>query len=70
VLKAYEEALGVPRARIEASYEVIREHGNMSSPTVLFVLERFLAQTRPTGANGLLLGLGPGFSAEGVTFRW
>jgi len=70
VLAAYEEALGVPRARIEDAYAIIREHGNMSSPTVLFVLDRFMQRTEPTGANGLLVGLGPGFSAEGVTFRW
>ena len=70
VLEAYEQALGVPRARIEDSYAVIREHGNMSSPTVLFVLRRFLDRVDETGAHGLLVGLGPGFSAEGVTFRW
>ena len=49
---------------------VLRDHGNMSSPTLLFVLERFMASTPPSGAAGLLLGLGPGFAAEGVVFRW
>ena len=70
VLAAYEAALAVPRARIETAYQVLRAHGNMSSPTVLFVLERFMRDTPPTGAPGLLLGLGPGFAAEGVVFRW
>jgi alkylresorcinol/alkylpyrone synthase len=70
VLRAYEESLHVPRARIEPAWQVLREHGNMSSPTVLFVLERFMAETPRTGANGLLLGLGPGFCAEGAVFRW
>jgi Ca-activated chloride channel homolog len=38
--------------------------------TVLFVLERFLQRTRPTGELGTLFALGPGFSAEQVFFRW
>jgi alkylresorcinol/alkylpyrone synthase len=50
--------------------EVLRDHGNMSSPTVLFVLERFLANAPARGEPGLLLALGPGFCAEGVVFRW
>jgi len=70
VLGAYEAALAVPRERIETAYQVLRAHGNMSSPTVLFVLERFMRDTPPTGAPGLVLGLGPGFAAEGVVFRW
>ncbi len=70
VLAAYESALGVPRARIESAYTVLREHGNMSSPTLLFVLERFMRETPRSGAAGLMLGLGPGFAAEGVVFRW
>ncbi len=70
VLAAYEAALGIPRARIETAYQVLRAHGNMSSPTVLFVLERFMRDTPPTGAAGMVLGLGPGFAAEGVMFRW
>lgn len=70
VLRAYEQALGVPEARLQHAWSVLREHGNMSSPTVLFVLERFMREVPRTGANGLLLGLGPGFSAEGAVIRW
>ena len=71
VLDAYDEALELPPATLHHAREVLREHGNMSSPTVLFVLERFLAATpEPRGEHGLLLGLGPGFCAEGVVFRW
>ena len=70
VLAAYQDVLGVPRSRLEHAWSVLRCRGNMSSPTVLFVLERFLAETQASGALGLLVGLGPGFSAEGVSFRW
>ncbi|HLT35749.1 MAG TPA: 3-oxoacyl-[acyl-carrier-protein] synthase III C-terminal domain-containing protein [Enhygromyxa sp.] len=70
VLDAWESALGLDPERLRYAREVLRDHGNMSSPTVLFVLERFLASTAARGEPGLLLALGPGFCAEGVVFRW
>ena len=70
VLAAYEDELQVPRARLQTAWDVLRDHGNMSSPTLLFVLERFLQTTPTTRAPGLAVALGPGFSAEGMIFRW
>lgn len=71
VLDAYEQALGLEPTRLRHARAVLRDHGNMSSPTVLFVLERFMAdKTTRCDEPGLLLGLGPGFCAEGVLFRW
>lgn len=70
VLDAYARALELEPDALRHARDVLREYGNMSSPTVLFVLERFLADTPPSGRAGLLLGLGPGFCAEGVVFRW
>ena len=70
VLDAYESALVLEPEALRHARAVLRDHGNMSSPTVLFVLERFLADTPASGRAGLLLGLGPGFCAEGVVFRW
>ena len=70
VLAAYEKAFVVPRERLADAHAVLHDHGNMSSPTVLFVLERFMRDTPRSGAVGLALGLGPGFAAEGVLFRW
>ncbi len=70
VLAAYRRALDLDESAVAPARAVLAAHGNMSSPTVLFVLERFLAETPPSGRPGLLLGLGPGFSAEGVVFRW
>jgi predicted naringenin-chalcone synthase len=50
---------------------VLAEFGNMSSATILFVLERVLARESPVpGEWGLLVGLGPGFAAEGALLRW
>lgn len=64
VLAAYEEALDLPAGTLDSSRQVLRDHGNMSSATVLFVLEEALK----TGARGraLLSAMGPGFSAEHV----
>lgn len=70
VLAAYADALDLPPARFASAHAVLRDHGNMSSPTALFVLERFLADNAPTGEHGLVVGLGPGFAAEAAILRW
>ncbi|OAJ72483.1 chalcone synthase [Brevibacillus sp. SKDU10] len=70
VLQAYEQALQVPSDRLRHAKEVLRDHGNMSSCTVLFVLERELREEHQPGEIGLLLALGPGFSCEQVLLEW
>ncbi|MEM9459971.1 MAG: 3-oxoacyl-[acyl-carrier-protein] synthase III C-terminal domain-containing protein [Myxococcota bacterium] len=74
VLAAYEQALGLAPDALDHARAVLRDHGNMSSPTVLFVLERWLRSTPPSPSHkaepGVLMGLGPGFCAEGVVLRW
>lgn len=71
VLTAYEEALQADGPSIEASAHILRHYGNMSSPTVLFVLQHLLQQGKvQPGTNSVLLALGPGFAAEGVIIRW
>ncbi len=70
VLEAYASALEVAPARLAASWSVLREHGNMSSPTALFVLDAFLRAGPPRpGSHGIVVGLGPGFCCESVVFR-
>ena len=55
----------------EPSWDVLREYGNLSSATVLFVLDEVLRrQAPPTGSYGLLAAFGPGFSAELSLMRW
>ena len=61
VLDALEDALEMPRGRLEDSRSVLRDYGNMSAATVLFVAERMDVRKR-TGRT-LLTALGPGFSA-------
>lgn len=61
LIETVEEVLGLKRAQLEHSWEVLRRYGNMSSATALFVLDRALQ----AGAKGphLLVAFGPGFSA-------
>ena len=64
VLKAVERQIGLTPEMLRFSYEVFREYGNMSSPSVMFVLERTLCQAKPqSGDRGLLLSFGAGFTA-------
>jgi alkylresorcinol/alkylpyrone synthase len=70
VLDAFEEALGLEAGGLTASRDVLRDCGNMSSVTVLFILERFLeGKGFAKGDLGVLSAMGPGFSAEHVFFR-
>jgi alkylresorcinol/alkylpyrone synthase len=69
VLEAYEETLGLGPGSLDLSREILRNYGNMSSVSVLFVLERFLESRSSLSERGVLSALGPGFSAEHVFFR-
>ena len=56
---------------LATSRSVLRRYGNMSSATIVFVLEEALrADTAAPGDWGVLVGLGPGFAAEGALLRW
>jgi len=71
VMAAYEEAFGLDARALRHARDVLRVSGNMSSPTVLFVLARLLddAAVEP-GDIGLLTALGPGFSSELLLLKW
>lgn len=70
VLQAYADCLGLKDDKLAYAYEILTNYGNMSSSSVLFVLERFMASTPPADEYGIMLALGPGFCAEQVLFRW
>ena len=55
---------------IDDTKEVLRLYGNMSSATVLYVLERFMDGDRQEGEKGLMLSFGPGFSAQRILLEW
>jgi alkylresorcinol/alkylpyrone synthase len=63
ILVAYQEALQVEGDFLKNSREVMDDNGNLSSATVLYVLERFFKQDYKNG-YGLMVSMGPGFSSE------
>ncbi len=68
VVEAYEKALGLNPEALRWSRAVLRDFGNMSSTTVLFVIEKYLAERKQAAGNsvGLISALGPGFSSESI----
>jgi alkylresorcinol/alkylpyrone synthase len=71
VLQAVEDALELPERALEASWDCLRRVGNLSSASVLVVLEEFLAKRRGVpGSYSLLAAMGPGFCSEMVLLRW
>jgi predicted naringenin-chalcone synthase len=68
VVDAVGHGLGIPEAGLATSRAVLRENGNMSSATVMFVLRRMLDAAPPAGTPGCALAFGPGLSAETMRF--
>lgn len=67
VLTALEATLGIAPGSLDHERAVIADYGNMSSPTVLFVLEKVIAAGLP--ARSAMIALGPGFSASCITLK-
>lgn len=65
VIEALEAALDIGQGALDHERDVLADHGNMSSPTVLFVLDR--ARRRGLPNRSVLTALGPGFTASAVT---
>jgi predicted naringenin-chalcone synthase len=71
VIEQARTLLQLTDAQIAHSRHVLRVFGNMSSATVLFVLEEALRSGAPQAGDwGLMIALGPGFAAEGALLRW
>jgi alkylresorcinol/alkylpyrone synthase len=71
VLEATAEALGLTKKDLDASWECLRRVGNLSSTSVLLVLEDVYRNRRPAeGTLSILAAMGPGFCSELVLLRW
>jgi len=71
VLEAMEESLELPEGALEVTWRSLREVGNLSSTSVLLVLEETLEKHQPPpGSYGMLIAMGPGFCSELVLLRW
>jgi predicted naringenin-chalcone synthase len=68
VLDAVERAFELSPAALEPSREVLRRYGNMSSATVMFVLDAMM-RAAPSGARGCAMAFGPGLIAETMQFH-
>ncbi|HKK89734.1 MAG TPA: 3-oxoacyl-[acyl-carrier-protein] synthase III C-terminal domain-containing protein [Saprospiraceae bacterium] len=70
IVQTVDDLFGQLGKSIEDTREVLRLYGNMSSATVLFVLERFMNRSPQQGEKGLMLSFGPGFSAQRILIEW
>ncbi len=67
VLDAVERSLDLPADALADARAILKDNGNMSSATLMFVLERIMAAR--TAEDGLAIAFGPGLAAEGFHFR-
>jgi alkylresorcinol/alkylpyrone synthase len=71
ILEATAKALELPKQALDASWECLRKVGNLSSTSVLLVLEEIMKRRRPApGTYSLLAAMGPAFCSELVLLRW
>jgi alkylresorcinol/alkylpyrone synthase len=71
ILEATAEALELNNGQLDASWDCLRRTGNLSSASVLVVLEEVMKNRRPApGTLGILAAMGPGFCSEFVLLEW
>jgi len=70
IIQIVEELFGQLGKNINETKEVLRLYGNMSSATVLYVLEQIMDKKPLPGEKGLMLSFGPGFSAQRILLQW
>jgi alkylresorcinol/alkylpyrone synthase len=71
VIQALEAGLGLPDEALTLSWECLAEAGNISSASVLLILDKTMKRSQPKpGEYGVLMAMGPAFSAELVLLQW
>ena len=70
VIDAVEDALDLPADALDRTRDSLRDNGNLSSVSVLDILHATMADPPPPGSIGLMIAMGPGFSAELVLLGW
>jgi alkylresorcinol/alkylpyrone synthase len=71
LLSFMEAELGLTSSDTEISWDVLRRFGNLSSASVLFILQEWMARREmPSESYGLLMAFGPGFTAEMILLQW
>lgn len=70
IIQVVEELFGQLGKNIDRTKDVLKQYGNMSSATVLYVLQQFMESSPAPGETGLMLSFGPGFSAQRILLKW
>ncbi|RRO20126.1 type III polyketide synthase [Flavobacteriaceae bacterium 14752] len=70
IIQTVEELFGKMGKNINHTKAVLKEYGNMSSATVLFVLKAFIDEPQPQDSFGMMLSFGPGFTAQNLLLKW
>jgi alkylresorcinol/alkylpyrone synthase len=71
VLDSIQNTLGLPDSDLQKSWDCLRQFGNLSSASVLLVLEEVLMNAPPApGTLGVLMAMGPGFCLEMILLKW
>ena len=70
IVQTVEQLFGSLGKNIDHTKAVLKEYGNMSSATVMYVLERFIKDGVKKGDIGLMLSFGPGFTAQRLLLKW
>jgi alkylresorcinol/alkylpyrone synthase len=70
VIESITNAIDLPPDALDQSWNSMRDHGNMSSASVLDVLRRTIAEPPPEGSLGVMLAMGPGFGFELLLLSW
>ena len=68
ILDSVEKGLGLPAEALSFSRDILARYGNMSSATVMFVLQKLMSQSQ-SGQNGCAMSFGPGLTAETMLFH-
>lgn len=71
IVRSIQAKLGLGDEQVQASLDVLEHYGNMSSATILFVLDRVMQDEAPQpGDCGVMMAFGPGLTMEGMLVRW
>lgn len=71
IIESVQEALALSREQVEISYQVLASHGNVGTPSILYVLKKTIEQRSPeVGERGLMVTIGPGITVGLMLLQW
>ena len=70
IVQVVEDLFSQHGKNIQATKDVLRDYGNMSSATVIYVLDTYMNKNIPAGEYGLMLSFGPGFTSQTILLQW